>query len=193
MPQVGNIIEAVAKGTYLGIPWNSTQGYICTAASSASDALDDIALGVFAYYANWSAFAIDSWKLTEVTMTNLSNTAEIGVCLGNVTGALPGSQGYTPSGINAYFKLIRTTVNTRNGIRYMTGLSEAQVSGNDFVGNVTGVKAWATWYTASISGGANGSYDPVIIRKKTATNPMAYNPVKGVVFRGLTVMNRRMK
>jgi hypothetical protein len=155
--------------------------------------MDKLALSVFNSLAGWSPFATDTWRLNEVVATNLNNTAEIGIKTGNVQGQIGGQAGYTPSGLNVFFKLTRTTTATRNGIRYLNGFPESSVEGNTFVGNAVGIEQWAIWWATTQTMGNDGEYVPVIIRKPRQGVSLGSNRVKGVIFRGLTVMNRRMK
>lgn len=194
MPVNGNIIQVTARGAYLGIPWNSTHYYRCSASATDPLAINWLAEWANVRFRNWANCAVQSWNITGVDAINLSNTAEVGQYNDFVQGVISDTEGRTPSGVNAFFKLIRASTATRNGIRYMNGLAERDVTGNSLQPMSYSPATWVTWYTEVPTSPTMGTYDPVLVRKKSKKFPvMVHNPVRSALYRGLTVMNRRMK
>lgn len=139
-----------------------------------ADAFDEDALPGIASIAN------DLIKYTEIRVANLTGLlADASIVPSIPDGDVSGL--VMPSFISCPFRYIRTSKETRNGAKRFGGITEENITGNNFIGTFfTAMQAIESVLAGQIDV-VGAIFEPIILRKPDVAGVYTYNEVANVI------------
>ena len=193
---LGDLIQLVDNQLYLGQQVLNVYYYRVTAVAGLADGyLSDLndywEPNVLDQVLNIQSDSLDhvsrEWR-------NLTNGADLFVDGSVIPGALAESDASdTPSYVSAGFLLHRESLVTRNGYKRFAGITEAQITGNTYIGNMTHIGLIETALAGDLNIGVIAVAEPVIVKRPISVPVTSYQyaSIGSASFRGLGTQNTR--
>lgn len=194
---LGDLIEIVDYQTYLGEAVLNVYYYLSQNANVVdSDYLESLSTaftgGVLAAV---TELQVEGLLHANRTIKNLSNGVDFFVDTDVVTGQIAAPLAtYMPSYVSAGFMLVRSNLNTRNGYKRFSGLTEGNVQGNDLVSFGTSVDDIEDSLAQELITLLSDTFIPVIVKRPIPAPGGAdaiTNPISSSAFRGIGTQNTR--
>lgn len=193
---LGDLIQLVDNQLYLGQQVLNVYYYRVTVALGIADPYLNLLNDYWEDNVLEHVIQIQSDNLSHVSREwrNLTNGADLFVDGSVIPGALAESDASdTPSYVSAGFLLHRESLVTRNGYKRFAGITEAQITGNTYVGNMTHIANVETALAADLNVGIISSAEPVIVKRPISVpvTSYLYASIGSASFRGLGTQNTR--
>lgn len=193
---LGDLIQCVDNQLYLGQQVLNVFYYRVTSITGLSDGyLNDL-------NDRWEEGILEKIRQIQATQLqhtsrewkNLTNGVDLLVDGTVIDGAASHSDAnLEPSFVSAGFILRRESLATRNGYKRFAGLSETDITGNEWTGDMTAIHDIETALAADLVEGLATLAEPVIVRRPI-TPPVSsytYSSIGSASFRGIGTQNTR--
>jgi len=194
----GDLLQLVDNQLYLGQQVLNVFYYRVTAPLGLADGYLSDLNGYWEEHILDEIIQIQSDNLSHVSREwrNLTNGADLFVDGSVVPGALAESDASdTPSYVSAGFLMHRESLVTRNGYKRFAGITEAQITGNTYVGNMTHIANIEVALAADLNIGILSVAEPIIVKRPISVpvTSYLYASIGSASFRGLGTQNTRKK